>query len=185
MKFFHLKEKFWKFKLQTCPDPSKVAFIMYSDHTLQVHHLIKNIVTAIERETGDTTKTSTQSEVAFHNEEDRRALYETYNGNDGSQRISHNHRKLTTIYCATEHRNLLVINLLRAFLPYPYQIYLTVVTQQIFIPALGACLAYQLYRNFPAYGSDSGRISVIADRAKAIDLLVPKSFHSLVSLQPK
>ena len=77
-----------------------MGFILYSAHTLQVHHLIKHLVTAIERDKEDTIKTAIQSEVAFHNEEDRRAFYKTYNGNNESHRISHNHRKLSTIYCA-------------------------------------------------------------------------------------
>ena len=67
---------------------------------LQVHHLIKNVVTAIERENRDTIKKSIQYEVAFHNEEYGRAFYNTYNGNDESHMITNNHRKVSTIYCA-------------------------------------------------------------------------------------
>ena len=88
---------------------------MYSTHTLQLYHLIENIVTAIERENEDTTETATQSEVAFHNEEDRRAFYKTYKRNEKSQRIAHNYRKVLTVYCAPKYRNVLAINLLSAF----------------------------------------------------------------------
>ena len=145
-----------------------MGFIIYSAHTLQVHHLIGNVVTSIEIENGDTINTAIRSEVAFQNEEDRRSFYKTYNGNNKSQRIEHNHRKAPTIYCAPKYRNLLAINLLSAFSSDPDQKYLTSGTQQIFIPAPGACLAYQQHRNFSAYQSDSGRISIISDRAEAI-----------------
>ena len=70
---------------------------MYSAHMLQVYHFIKNVVTSIERENWDTIETAIQYAVAFQNEEDRRAFYNTYNGNDDSQRISHNHIKVPTI----------------------------------------------------------------------------------------
>ena len=161
-----------------------MGFIMYSAHTLQVHHLIGNVVTAIEREKGDTIKTDIQSKSAFHNEEDKRAFYKTYKGNDKSQRISHNHRKLPTIYCAPKYSNLLVIKLLSAFSSYPEQKNLTAGTHQRFTPAPGACLAYQLHRNLSAYRSDSGRISIIADRSESIKSLIPEIFHSPLSLDP-
>ena len=74
-----------------------MRFVLYIAHMLQVHHLIENVVTAIERENGDTIETAIQSEVAFHNEEDRRSFYRTNNGNGESQRIAHNYRKLPTI----------------------------------------------------------------------------------------
>ena len=54
-----------------------MGFNIYSAHTLQVHHLIENLVTAIERENGEKTETAIQYEVAFHNKEDRIALYKT------------------------------------------------------------------------------------------------------------
>ena len=92
-----------------------MSFILYSGHMLQVHHLIEDVVTDLEKENGDTIKKFIQSEVAFYNEGDRRAFYKTYNLNDESHRISHNQRKLPTIYCAPKYRNLLAINLLSAF----------------------------------------------------------------------
>ena len=107
-----MKEKVWKSKLQTCPEPSKVGYIIYSVHIPQVHDLAENLVTDIERENGETIETAFHSEVYFQNEEDRRSFFKTYNVNDEYQRISHNHRKLTTIYCAPKYRNLLAINLL-------------------------------------------------------------------------
>ena len=94
---------------------------MYSAHMLQVYHLIKNLVIAIERENGDTIKTAIQSELAFHNGEDRGSLYKTYKRNNESQRIAHNHRKVPTIYCAPKYRDLLAINILSAFSSYPDQ----------------------------------------------------------------
>ena len=149
IKVFHPKAQVWKAKLQTFTDLSIVGFIMYIAHMLQVHHLIENVVTAIERENWDTKKkTAIHSEVAFHNEEDRRAFYNIYNRNDEYQRIAHNHRKLTTICCAPKYRNLLVINLLSAFSSDPDQKYVTAGTQQRFIQAPGVCLAYQPHRNF-------------------------------------
>ena len=105
-----------------------MGFIMYSAHTLKVHHLIEYVVTSIERENTNTIKSAIQSEVDFKNEEDRRSFYKTYNGNNESQRISHNHRKLPTIYCAPKYRNLIAINLPSAFSSDPDQKYLTVGT---------------------------------------------------------
>ena len=66
---------------------------MYIAHTLQVHRLIKNLVTARKRENGDTIEKSIQSEVAFYNEADKRAFYKTYKGNNESHRIAHNTEK--------------------------------------------------------------------------------------------
>ena len=40
-----------------------------------------------------------QSDVDFHNEEDRKSFYKRYIGYEEPQRISHNHRKVPTIYC--------------------------------------------------------------------------------------
>ena len=157
---------------------------MYSAHMLQVYHFIKNVVTSTERENWDIIETAIQYAVAFQNEEDRRAFYKTYNGNDESQRIAHNHRKVPTFYCAPKYRNLLAINLLSAFSSDPDQKYLTAGTQQRFIPAPGAFLAYQPHINFSEYQSNSGRISVIADRAEAIDSLIPGIFLSHISLDP-
>ena len=77
IKVSHLKAQVWKAKLHTFTEPPKVGFIMYSTHTLQVHYLIENVVTAIERENGEKTETAIQYEVAFHNKEDRIALYKT------------------------------------------------------------------------------------------------------------
>ena len=93
---------------------------MYSAHTLQVHHLIKNLVTDIERENEKTIKTAIQSKVAFKNEEYRKSFYKSCNENDEYQRIYHNHRKVTTIYCAPKYRNLLSIHLLSTFSVYSY-----------------------------------------------------------------
>ena len=74
-----------------------MGFIIYSAHTLQVNHLIGNVVISIEIENRYTIKTCIQSKVALQNEEEIRAFYNTYNGNDDSQRISHNHIKVPTI----------------------------------------------------------------------------------------
>ena len=74
-----------------------MGFVVYSSHTLKVHHLIKNVVTSIERENGYTIKTAIQSELVFQNEEDGIAFYKTYKVNDESQMIAHNHRKVPTI----------------------------------------------------------------------------------------
>ena len=127
-----------------------MGFIMYIAHMLQVHHLIENFVTYIERENGDPIETAIQYKVAFQNEEDRRDFYNTYNGKNESQRIVHNQRKVPNIYFAPKNRNLLAINLLRAFSLDPDQEYPTAGTQQRFVPDPGDCLAYQSYRNFSA-----------------------------------
>ena len=74
IKSFHLKAQVWKSKLQTFPEPSKVGSIMLSSHMLQVHHLVGNVVTAIERENGDTIETAIQYKSAFQNEEDIRSF---------------------------------------------------------------------------------------------------------------
>ena len=88
---------------------------MYSTRTLQLHNLIENAVKSIEIENVDTIETSIRSKVAFQNEEDRKTFYNIYDRNDDSQRISHNLRKVTTIYCGPKYRNLLAIYLLIDF----------------------------------------------------------------------
>ena len=77
-----------------------------------------------------------------------------------------------------------MINLLSAFSSDPDQKYVTAGTHQRFIQAPGVCLAYQPHRNFSAYNSNSGRISVIANRDEAIKSLIPEIFHSPHSLDP-
>ena len=96
-----------------------MGFIMYSAHTLQVNHLIKNIVPSIERDNRETTKTAIQSEVDFHKKEDRKSFYKRYGEYDKPHSTSHNHRKVPTIYCGAKYRNLLDIHILRAFSSYP------------------------------------------------------------------
>ena len=88
---------------------------MYSTHMLQVHHLIKNIVIATEIDIGKTLEASMRSKVAFHNEEDRKCFYTSYEKNDDSRLIAYNHNKVTTIYCELKYRNLLDIHFLSAF----------------------------------------------------------------------
>ena len=56
-KVFHPKAQVWKSKLQSCPEAPKLVFNIYSAHTLQVHHLIINVVKDIERENGSTIET--------------------------------------------------------------------------------------------------------------------------------
>ena len=137
IKVFHPKAQVWKSNLQTFPEPSKVGFIIYSAHMLQVHHLTKNVLKATERE-NKKTETAIQSEVDFQNEEDRKGFYKSYNGYDESQQIAPNHKKVPTIYRAPKYRNLLPIHLLRAFPPDPDIKYPTTGTQKRFVPDPGA-----------------------------------------------
>ena len=92
-----------------------MGLIMYSTHTLQVHHLIKNIVPSIERDNREKIKTANQSEVDYHNKEDRKSFYKRYDGYEKPQIISHKHRKVPTIYCAPKYRNLLALRILSTF----------------------------------------------------------------------
>ena len=75
---FHLKSQVWKSKLQTCLKPSKVVFIMYIAHTLQVNLLMKNVLRFIEQENGHSIEIAIQSEAAFQTNEDRKKFNKSY-----------------------------------------------------------------------------------------------------------
>ena len=61
---------------------------------------------------------------------DRKLLYNNYNKDGKDQRISKNHRKVSTVYCAPIFRNLLTIHTLSAFSFDPEHKYLTSLSQQ-------------------------------------------------------
>lgn len=86
------------------------------------------------------------------------------------------------MYCAPIFRNILTIHILSAFSYYPDSKYLTSGTQQRFVPAPVACISYQPHIVFSAYLSYSGRISVISERAAAIEYLIPEHFHLTLSM---
>ena len=155
---------------------------MYIAHTLQLQNLIKNAVKSIETENRYTIETSIRSKLAFQNEEDRRTFYRIYDRNDESQRIAHNIRKVTTIYCAPKYRNLLAIHLLSTFSLDLDTKYLIEGTHQRFSLSPGYFLVYQPHRDFSAQLSNSGRISIIATIAETIYFLILEIFHYHLSL---
>ena len=62
--------------------------------------------------------------------------------------------------------------------------YLTPVTQQRLVPTLGACLVYKPHRAFYIYLSDSGRNSIISERAEPINSLIPDILNFTLSQDP-
>ena len=81
------------------------------------------------------------------------------------------------MYYTPRFRNILAIHLLSAFYSDPGPKYLTSGPQQHFVPAPGACISYQAHRALCAYLSDSGMISVIAERSEYIETLITENFH--------
>ena len=126
---FNPKTQVCKAKLQSFLEPSKVVFIMYSTNTLQVKILIKNILSFIDQDNGPAIEFSIQSEVSFLTNEDVKGFYKAYDRYDKYQRISHNHIKLLTVYCAPRFRNIMLIHLLGAFSSDPDPKYITSGTQ--------------------------------------------------------
>ena len=150
---------------------------MYSTKTLQVKLLVENVPSVIKQEKDIDIEFAIQSEVAFLTNKDRKELYSSYDRYDEEQKITHNHRKVTTVYCAPKFRKILAIHLLSAFSSDPEPKYITTETQQRFVPSPVECIAYQPHRSFSAYLIDSGRISVITERAESIESLIPEHFH--------
>ena len=85
---------------------------MYSANTPQVNLLVKNVLSVINQEKVHNIKMATQSEAAFLTNEDREGFYRSYEIKYEEHRVSHNHRKVATVYCATRFRNTLVTHLL-------------------------------------------------------------------------
>ena len=48
LRAFNPKDQVWKAKLQACPEPSNVVFIMLSVNTLQFNLLVNNILEVIK-----------------------------------------------------------------------------------------------------------------------------------------
>ena len=69
---FHPKAQVWKATLQTCLEPSKVGFIMYSENTLQMKLLVKNVLLVIKQEKDFYIEVAIQSEAAFLTNEGRK-----------------------------------------------------------------------------------------------------------------
>ena len=155
---------------------------MYSANTLQVNFLIKNVISFIKQEEYIDIEVTTQSEVAFTINEYRKEFYASYDKHDKEKRISHNHSKVPTVYCASKFRNILDIHLLIAFSSDHELKYITSGIQQHFVTSLGACIAYQAHRAFSEYLRDSGKISALAKRVESIASLIPEIFHLLISL---
>ena len=87
---------------------------MYSANTSQVNLLVKKVLSVIKHKKYLYIKVAIQTEVAFITNKDRKDFYASYNRHDEEQQISHNHRKVPTVYCAPKFRNTLAIHLLSA-----------------------------------------------------------------------
>ena len=72
LKAFNPKSQVRKAKLQTCPDPSKVGFIMYSANNLQVNLLVRDVLSVIKKEKNLDIEVAIQSELDFLTNEDRK-----------------------------------------------------------------------------------------------------------------
>ena len=135
-----------------------MSFIVYSANTLQVMLLFNNLLSMMKHKKYLDIEVIIQLEVAFLTNEDRKDLYASYNIYNEEQQISHNHRKVLTVYCAPKFRNTPEIHLLRTFSSDPELKYLTSGIQQRFFPSRGAYITYQYQRALSAYLADLGRI---------------------------
>ena len=92
---------------------------------LQVQDLIKDVINVIEQENGQKIGTYIYPKAAPQSETERKLLYKNINKYDEDELSSHNHRKVTTIYCYPRFFNLLDIYLLNALSSDPNPKYLT------------------------------------------------------------
>ena len=76
---FQTKAQVWKSKLKTCPEPSKVGFIMHSSQNFQTSYLVNNVLEVIKDEKWIDIEICTQLDPAFHTENDRKSFYTSYN----------------------------------------------------------------------------------------------------------
>ena len=121
---------------------------MYSANTLQVKPLVKNFLSVIKQEKDLNIEVTIQSEVAFLTNEYRKEICSYYDRHDKDHKITHNHRKVPTVYCTLKFRNILYIHIISAFSSDTEPKYLNAGTQQSFFPSPGACIAYQIHRAF-------------------------------------
>ena len=116
---------------------------MYSSPNFQIIDLVNNIPEVIKDEKGIDIEIATQFEPTFYTENERKAFYTSYNREDEQENINFNHCKIPTVYCPPRYRNLLSIHMLSELSSKPQEKYQTAKWQQRFVPAPGACLAYQ------------------------------------------
>ena len=109
-----------------------------------------------------------QPEAVFETEEEKRELHKNFNWSDESQRISHSHINLPTIYSSPRSSNLVAIHILSAVPTKPDPKYLIDGCQKHFIPTSGECMKYRPLRVFSAYITNSGGISSIMDIVELI-----------------
>ena len=64
LKALNPKNQVRKAKIQICPDPSNVGFIMHIANTIQVNLLVKKVISVIKQEKDLDIKMSTQPGVA-------------------------------------------------------------------------------------------------------------------------
>ena len=111
---FHPKAQVCKSKLETCPEPSKVVFILYSAPNFQISYLVNNFLGVIKDKKRFDIEITTQLQPDLYTEYKRKSFYTSYNREDEQEKIKFNHLKIRTGYCLTKYRNLLDIHLLRA-----------------------------------------------------------------------
>ena len=71
-KAFQSKDKVWRSKLQSCPDTSKVGFIIYSEHKTHVKEHFNNIIKVTKQENSHKMDIAIQSEADFQTEKYRK-----------------------------------------------------------------------------------------------------------------
>ena len=98
---------------------------MYNANTLQMILLFNNYLYIIKHEKDLDIEVTIQSEAAFLTNEYRKYFYTSYNRHNEEQRMTHNNRKVPTVYCAPKFRNTPEIHLLGAFSSDPELKYFT------------------------------------------------------------
>ena len=125
IKDLHTKYQVWIEKLQSCPEKYNMGYIMYIAHNIQVQDIIRNVLKTIEQKNVHKVDIAIASEATFQTEADRKLFYKNFNKHDKDQCTSHNHMKVTTIYCGPRLKILLFIHLLRYLLSESNPKYLT------------------------------------------------------------
>ena len=178
LKVFHDKIQVWKAKLQKCPEPEKVGHVMHGANNILASDLIYNVLKVVEKEMKLKIDILVQLEAAFHTDSEQEIFYKNYNNHDKEEHTALNHRKVPTTYCHPKYRNLLAVHLLSALSEDSDVKWLTSGYQQRFLPAPGACIAFDPKGTFAAYLADTGWISAIQETAYPIEYIQTTQFNA-------
>ena len=110
---FHPKAQVCKSKLQSCPDPYKLGYLVHSANNIQMVDLITNVLEVKETENGYNIGIAVQLEAVFKMEAEIKIFYKNYNRHDKEEQYSLNHIKVPTVYCSPKYCNTIVLHLIR------------------------------------------------------------------------